>query len=60
MVRKHYDNLKSFAVKSKRVWHALKKPTKKEFLSISKISAIGILLLGVLGFIVSIIMKAFV
>jgi len=60
MVRKHYENLKSFAIKSKRVWHVLKKPAKKEFWSITKISAIGIVLLGALGFLISILMSGFV
>ena len=53
-------NTKSFLMKCKRVWHVLKKPTKKEFLMITKISAIGIVLLGLLGFILSLIMKIFV
>jgi len=35
----------------------LKKPSKAEFQNISKISAIGIALLGAIGFIVSLIMK---
>ena len=50
---------KQFISKSKRVWMILKKPTKQEFESITKISAIGILVLGVLGFLISIIMKVF-
>ena len=60
MVGKHYERLKTFTLKSKRVWHSLKKPTRKEFWSVTKISAIGIVILGVLGFLISIIMKAFV
>ena len=48
---------KSFLIKCRRVWHTLKKPTKKEFEQTAKVSAIGILILGVLGFAVSIIMK---
>jgi len=51
---------KSFAIKCKRVWQALKKPTKQEFETITKVSAVGILVLGVLGFLISIVMKAFV
>lgn len=51
---------KSFFIKCKRVWHTLKKPSKKEFELTAKISAIGIALLGVIGFLVSIIMKAFI
>ena len=48
------DGLKNFYEKSKRVWLVLKKPTKKEFESVAKISAIGILILGALGFLISI------
>ena len=51
------NNLKNFVEKSKRVWLVLKKPTRKEFESVAKISAIGILLLGALGFLISIIVK---
>ena len=51
------ENLKAFAAKSKRVWLVLKKPSRKEFETVAKISAIGILILGVLGFIISIIVK---
>ena len=54
------SNIKSFAVKSKRVWHVLKKPTRKEFETVAKISAIGIGIIGVLGFLISIMMKLFV
>lgn len=51
---------KSFAIKCRRVWLVLKKPSKKEFQTITKVSAIGIALLGALGFLISIIMKLFV
>jgi len=50
---------KSFFIKCRRVWHTLKKPSKKEFEQIAKVSAIGIIILGLLGFIISMIMKAF-
>jgi len=53
-------NTKSFGIKCKRVWHALKKPSKKEFQMTAKISAIGIAILGVAGFAVSLFMKLFV
>jgi len=49
--------INSFFVQCVRVWHLLKKPTKDEFIGISKVSAIGILLIGVMGFIVSDIIK---
>ena len=51
--------LKAFYDKSKRVWLVLKKPNRKEFEMVAKVSAIGILILGVLGFLVSIIIKLF-
>jgi len=51
---------KSFFMKCKRVWFVLKKPTKKEFETIAKVSALGILALGIIGFLISIIMKMFI
>ena len=45
--------LASFFLKCKRVWYILRKPSKKEFLQVAKVSAIGILLLGAAGFIIS-------
>ncbi len=51
------DKLKSFFIQSKRVWHLLRKPTGEEFKSIAKISAIGILIIGAAGFLISDVMK---
>lgn len=48
---------KSFALKCKRVWSTLKKPSKKEFEMTAKVSAIGILALGAVGFIISLFIK---
>lgn len=42
-------------LKHKRVWKLLKKPTAQEFKTVSKVSAIGLLLIGVIGFIISMI-----
>jgi protein transport protein SEC61 subunit gamma-like protein len=49
--------LKSFIIQSKRVWHVLRKPTNEEFKSIAKISALGILAIGLIGFIVADIIR---
>ncbi len=57
---KIFSKIKSFAIQCKRVWFALKKPSKDEFLKVAKISAIGIVILGLIGFAVSLIMKLFV
>jgi protein transport protein SEC61 subunit gamma-like protein len=51
--------IKSFLLKCRRVWQVLKKPTKKEFEQTTKISAIGIALIGLVGFIIALIMKLF-
>jgi len=53
-------NTKSFLMKCRRVWHLLRKPSKKEFESVAKVSAIGILLIGAIGFLIAIIMQFFI
>lgn len=47
----------SFFLQSKRVWHVLRKPTNEEFKTIAKVSAIGILIIGVMGFLIADIIK---
>lgn len=56
---KAMESLKAFTAKCKRVWMVLKKPSKKEFEMVAKVSAIGIVALGVIGFLISIIIKVF-
>lgn len=51
--------MKVFIKKCKRVWISLKKPSKKEFEMTAKVSAIGILILGVIGFLISMFMEIF-
>lgn len=47
------QKLKSFIMQSRRVWHLLKKPSSFEFKSVAKVSAIGILVIGAIGFLIS-------
>lgn len=54
------EKTKIFFGKCRRVWQVLKKPTKKEFEQTTKISAIGIALLGLIGFIIALIMEIFI
>ena len=54
------EKIKSFFVKCKRVWQVLKKPSRKEFETVAKVSAIGIGIIGLAGFLISIIMDLFV
>ena len=51
--------LKSFIKQCKRVWQLLKKPSKKEFITTSKVGAMGLGLVGVIGFVISIVMDLF-
>lgn len=47
--------LKRFVRESVRVLKITKKPTKEEFKTISKVSGLGILIIGLIGFIVHLI-----
>jgi len=46
--------LKTFLVESKRVFQLTRKPSKKEFWTMVKVSAIGILIIGTIGFIIQV------
>lgn len=46
------DRLKSFIIECKRVLRVTKKPDKQEFITIVKISAIGMGVIGLIGFLI--------
>ena len=50
------EKLVSFLGQCGRVWHLLRKPTMDEFKAVSKVSAIGLGIIGLLGFAITIIM----
>ncbi len=52
------EKIKSFITQCVRVWKVLKKPSGYEFKTVAKVSAIGILILGFLGFLISVILKS--
>ncbi len=52
-MKRIWNSSKAFFFKCKRVWLVLKKPSKKEYETIAKVSAIGIVILGFIGFIIS-------
>ena len=56
-VKESMNKLPEFFRKCTRVWHLLKRPSKEEFNSIAKVSAIGLTLIGLMGFIIAIIMQ---
>jgi protein transport protein SEC61 subunit gamma-like protein len=53
------EKIKSFFSQCVRVWHLLKKPSTKEWMTIAKVSAIGLGLIGVIGFIIALFMGFF-
>jgi len=57
MSNKFTRKLSSQYHKYLRVWRLLKKPSMTEFKTISKVSAIGILIIGAVGFAISVAMK---
>jgi len=48
---------KDFIKKCKRVWLIMKKPTKKEYELTAKVTAFGILIIGMIGFLIALIME---
>ncbi len=48
------EKLKSWLVEAKRVLMLTKKPNKQEFLTIVKVAGIGTLIIGFIGFIITI------
>lgn len=57
MAKRLMRKLSSEWTKYVRVWRLLKKPSMQEFKTISKVSVIGLLVIGALGFVISIAMK---
>ncbi|MDD5087006.1 MAG: protein translocase SEC61 complex subunit gamma [Candidatus Nanoarchaeia archaeon] len=57
--KKILSNLKGFFVECKRVFRVTKKPTNDEFKTIVKASGLGILVIGMIGFIISMIRQMF-
>jgi protein transport protein SEC61 subunit gamma-like protein len=51
------QKLSSMSTRYRRVWRLLKKPTKKEYMLVVKVSAIGLAVVGVVGFLISTIMS---
>ena len=47
-----FSKIKSYFLKSKRVFKITKKPTKEEFKITVKVTSIGIAIIGFLGFII--------
>lgn len=51
-------DLKSFTKQAIRVLKVVKKPTKEEVKTISKVTALGMLVIGLLGFLIQILVNS--
>ncbi len=51
--------LKSFIGQCIRVWHLLKKPDRDEYTTVAKVSAIGLGIVGAMGFLIGLVMSFF-
>jgi protein transport protein SEC61 subunit gamma-like protein len=51
------ERIISFYLQCTRVWQLLRKPTGDEFKAVAKISALGILAMGAVGFVIADIIK---
>ncbi len=47
--------MKKFFIECGRVWRVTKKPSKFEFKTIVKVSALGIAIIGLIGFMVTLV-----
>jgi len=53
--RTFFTKAKTFIIESKRVLKITKKPSRDEFKTIVKISGLGIIIIGLIGFIIHLI-----
>jgi protein translocase SEC61 complex gamma subunit len=57
MAKKISRKISSEYHKYLRVWRLLRKPTLEEFKTVAKVTVIGLLIIGALGFAISVIMN---
>jgi len=54
------QRFKTFIIECKRVWQVTKKPTKEELMITVKVTGIGILIIGFVGFLINLLWQLFV
>ena len=54
-IKESLSRLKAFVVECRRVFIITKKPTREEFKTIVKVSGLGMILIGLLGFLITLI-----
>ncbi|MBW3012747.1 protein translocase SEC61 complex subunit gamma [Candidatus Woesearchaeota archaeon] len=50
-----WQRIKSYFIECRRVLKVTKKPTKEEFKTIVKVSGLGMIIIGLIGFLISMI-----
>ena len=58
--RSYWQRFTSFLVECKRVWQVTKKPTMTELKTVVKVTGLGILAIGALGFVINMIWQLLV
>ena len=53
------QRFKTFIVECRRVWQVTKKPTRDELKAIVKVTGIGILIIGFIGFVINMLWQLF-
>jgi protein transport protein SEC61 subunit gamma-like protein len=53
--RKFKTKVKTFLIECRRVWQVTKKPSKSEYKAVLKVTALGILVIGFIGFLISLL-----
>jgi protein transport protein SEC61 subunit gamma and related proteins len=54
---KIFKKIKEFLISSKRILSISTKPSKKEFWTMSKVIGLGMVIIGIIGFLVKLIME---
>jgi protein transport protein SEC61 subunit gamma-like protein len=54
------QRFKSFSIECKRVWQVTKKPSKEELKTIVKVTGIGVLVIGFMGFLINMLWQLFI
>lgn len=51
----YLTKLKSFLIECRRIWQVTKKPSKQELITVVKVTGIGMLIIGFIGFLINMI-----
>jgi protein transport protein SEC61 subunit gamma-like protein len=52
-------NIKEYLIESKRILTVTKKPSKEEYMATVKVTILGMLVIGLIGFLVTLVVQIF-